>query len=294
MPAEVIRDTILNLQRPGASPSPGPLRPHAPHRGPRRHRPEPKLMPTTTTVSLSAKFPYLSAGYNNTREWTRTATAVAPNGARRVARCGRCPCHPADRGGQAIGRGHGRRGHQGGRRARRAQRRLHAAHPGRRHQQVEGDGRRDRALHQRQADLPHQADRHRHARHLPHAGRPAHLERQRVRRLLRRARRGRLRRRALRRQAVVRQRRLELGVQPQRGHRPASREDGRLHLPLLRRLAFGAVRVDRDRARRRPGRAARAVLGGLLRRHLSRPGALPRKPRRRRPGLRHERLRRPR
>ena len=39
----------------------------------------------TTSVSLSAKFPYLSAGYNNTREWTRTATAVAPNGTLRVA-----------------------------------------------------------------------------------------------------------------------------------------------------------------------------------------------------------------
>lgn len=43
------------------------------------------LTPTTTTVSLPAKFPYLSAGYNNTREWTRTATAVAPNGTLRVA-----------------------------------------------------------------------------------------------------------------------------------------------------------------------------------------------------------------
>ncbi|KPI18412.1 hypothetical protein OK074_1611 [Actinobacteria bacterium OK074] len=39
----------------------------------------------TTTVSLPAKFPYLSAGYNNSREWTRTATAVAPNGTLRVA-----------------------------------------------------------------------------------------------------------------------------------------------------------------------------------------------------------------
>ncbi|SDP40848.1 hypothetical protein SAMN04487981_12230 [Streptomyces sp. cf386] len=45
----------------------------------------PNLTPTTTTVTLSAKFPYLSAGYNNSREWTRTATAVAPNGALRVA-----------------------------------------------------------------------------------------------------------------------------------------------------------------------------------------------------------------
>lgn len=36
-------------------------------------------------MNLSAKFPYLSAGYNNTREWTRTATAVAPNGTLRVA-----------------------------------------------------------------------------------------------------------------------------------------------------------------------------------------------------------------
>ncbi|GLP63824.1 hypothetical protein TUSST3_04450 [Streptomyces sp. TUS-ST3] len=43
------------------------------------------LTPTTVAVSLSAKFPYLSAGYNNTREWTRTATAVAPNGTLRVA-----------------------------------------------------------------------------------------------------------------------------------------------------------------------------------------------------------------
>ncbi|MFF7278447.1 hypothetical protein [Streptomyces griseorubiginosus] len=45
----------------------------------------PALAPTTTAVTLSAKFPYLSAGYNNTREWTRTATAVAPNGTLRVA-----------------------------------------------------------------------------------------------------------------------------------------------------------------------------------------------------------------
>ncbi|MEV0634424.1 hypothetical protein AB0I77_05490 [Streptomyces sp. NPDC050619] len=45
----------------------------------------PALAVTTTTVSLPAKFPYLSAGYNNTREWTRTATAVAPNGTLRVA-----------------------------------------------------------------------------------------------------------------------------------------------------------------------------------------------------------------
>ncbi|MFF7160521.1 hypothetical protein ACFZBP_03845 [Streptomyces sp. NPDC008086] len=45
----------------------------------------PELTPTTTTLSLPAKFPYLSAGYNNTREWTRTATAVAPNGTLRVA-----------------------------------------------------------------------------------------------------------------------------------------------------------------------------------------------------------------
>ncbi|MFE0256417.1 hypothetical protein [Streptomyces sp. NPDC059010] len=45
----------------------------------------PNLSPTTTTVSLSAKFPYQSAGYNNAREWTRTATAVAPDGSLRVA-----------------------------------------------------------------------------------------------------------------------------------------------------------------------------------------------------------------
>lgn len=45
----------------------------------------PNLAPTTTTVTLSAKFPYLSAGYNNSREWTRTATAAAPNGTLRVA-----------------------------------------------------------------------------------------------------------------------------------------------------------------------------------------------------------------
>ncbi|WP_033328801.1 hypothetical protein [Streptomyces yerevanensis] len=43
------------------------------------------LAVTNTTVNLAAKFPYLSAGYNNTREWTRTATAVAPNGTLRVA-----------------------------------------------------------------------------------------------------------------------------------------------------------------------------------------------------------------
>ncbi|MFJ9894488.1 hypothetical protein ACIQPR_14335 [Streptomyces sp. NPDC091280] len=43
------------------------------------------LSPTTTTVTLAAKFPYLTAGYNNTRQWTRTSTAVAPNGTLRVA-----------------------------------------------------------------------------------------------------------------------------------------------------------------------------------------------------------------
>ncbi|MGP4047644.1 hypothetical protein [Streptomyces sp. 2A115] len=43
------------------------------------------LTVTNTTVKLPAKFPYLSAGYNNTREWTRTATAVAPDGTLRVA-----------------------------------------------------------------------------------------------------------------------------------------------------------------------------------------------------------------
>ncbi|MFG2028901.1 hypothetical protein [Streptomyces sp. NPDC048825] len=43
------------------------------------------LAVTNTTVKIPAKFPYLSAGYNNTREWTRTATAVAPNGTLRVA-----------------------------------------------------------------------------------------------------------------------------------------------------------------------------------------------------------------
>ncbi|MFE1883453.1 hypothetical protein [Streptomyces diastatochromogenes] len=43
------------------------------------------LTVTSTAVSLSAKYPYLSAGYNNTREWNRTATAVAPNGTLRVA-----------------------------------------------------------------------------------------------------------------------------------------------------------------------------------------------------------------
>lgn len=47
--------------------------------------PAPALAPTTTAVTLAAKFPYLAAGYNNTREWTRTATAVAPNGTLRVA-----------------------------------------------------------------------------------------------------------------------------------------------------------------------------------------------------------------
>lgn len=43
------------------------------------------LTPTSTTVALTAKFPYLTAGYNNTRQWTRTTTAVAPNGTLRVA-----------------------------------------------------------------------------------------------------------------------------------------------------------------------------------------------------------------
>ncbi|MDC0773623.1 hypothetical protein [Streptomyces sp. HD] len=45
----------------------------------------PNLSPTTTAVSLSAEFPSQSAGYNNARERTRTATAVAPNGTLRVA-----------------------------------------------------------------------------------------------------------------------------------------------------------------------------------------------------------------
>ncbi|WP_406006089.1 hypothetical protein OG440_07755 [Streptomyces sp. NBC_00637] len=45
----------------------------------------PNLTPTTTAVTLTAKFPYLAAGYNNSREWTRTTTAVAPNGTLRVA-----------------------------------------------------------------------------------------------------------------------------------------------------------------------------------------------------------------
>ncbi|WP_406442022.1 hypothetical protein OHB00_38750 [Streptomyces sp. NBC_00631] len=43
------------------------------------------LKVTSTAVSLGAKYPYLSAGYNNTREWNRTATAVAPDGTIRVA-----------------------------------------------------------------------------------------------------------------------------------------------------------------------------------------------------------------
>ncbi|GAA3794192.1 hypothetical protein ACFS5L_37540 [Streptomyces phyllanthi] len=43
------------------------------------------LTVTNTTVKLPTAFPYLSAGYNNTREWTRTATAVAPDGTLRVA-----------------------------------------------------------------------------------------------------------------------------------------------------------------------------------------------------------------
>jgi hypothetical protein len=47
--------------------------------------PAPDLKVTSTAVSLGAKFPYLSAGYNNTREWNRTATAVAPDGTIRVA-----------------------------------------------------------------------------------------------------------------------------------------------------------------------------------------------------------------
>ncbi|MER5791636.1 hypothetical protein [Streptomyces sp. NPDC001980] len=45
----------------------------------------PDLTVTSTAVSLGAKYPYLSAGYNNTREWNRTATAVAPDGTIRVA-----------------------------------------------------------------------------------------------------------------------------------------------------------------------------------------------------------------
>ncbi|WP_369392691.1 hypothetical protein AB5J72_37775 [Streptomyces sp. CG1] len=33
------------------------------------------LTVTTTAVSLPAKFPYVAAGYNNARDWNRTATA---------------------------------------------------------------------------------------------------------------------------------------------------------------------------------------------------------------------------
>jgi hypothetical protein len=40
---------------------------------------------TTTSIALPAELPYLSAGHNGTREWTRVTTAVAPNGTRRVA-----------------------------------------------------------------------------------------------------------------------------------------------------------------------------------------------------------------
>ncbi|GHI02518.1 hypothetical protein AQI88_14290 [Streptomyces cellostaticus] len=36
-------------------------------------------------MSPSSKYPYLSAGCNNTREWNRTATAAAPDGTLRVA-----------------------------------------------------------------------------------------------------------------------------------------------------------------------------------------------------------------
>ncbi|MEV4229744.1 hypothetical protein AB0J81_22125 [Streptomyces bobili] len=36
----------------------------------------PDLTPTSTTVTLAAKFPYLSSGYDNTREWTRTGTCT--------------------------------------------------------------------------------------------------------------------------------------------------------------------------------------------------------------------------
>ncbi|MET7570397.1 hypothetical protein ABZT04_18105 [Streptomyces sp. NPDC005492] len=43
------------------------------------------LTPISTTIALTAKFPYLTAGYNNARQWTRTTTAVAPDGTVRVA-----------------------------------------------------------------------------------------------------------------------------------------------------------------------------------------------------------------
>ncbi|MEV6479807.1 hypothetical protein [Streptomyces sp. NPDC051576] len=43
------------------------------------------LSPISTTIALTAKFPYLTAGYNNARQWTRTTTSVAPNGTLRVA-----------------------------------------------------------------------------------------------------------------------------------------------------------------------------------------------------------------
>ncbi|MFI7293876.1 hypothetical protein [Streptomyces sp. NPDC050121] len=38
----------------------------------------PNLTPTTTAVTLAAKFPYLSAGYNNTREWRDADLGVRP------------------------------------------------------------------------------------------------------------------------------------------------------------------------------------------------------------------------
>jgi len=38
-----------------------------------------------TSVALPKKLSYLSAGYNNVKEWTRVDTAVAPNGTTRVA-----------------------------------------------------------------------------------------------------------------------------------------------------------------------------------------------------------------
>ncbi|MGW7408200.1 hypothetical protein ACWGI9_31670 [Streptomyces sp. NPDC054833] len=51
----------------------------------RHRRVTASLAVTSTSVALPAKYPYLSEGYNNVREWNRTATAVAPNGTLRVA-----------------------------------------------------------------------------------------------------------------------------------------------------------------------------------------------------------------
>ncbi len=241
----------------------------------------PALKVTATAVTLPAKFPYLSAGYNNTREWTRTATAVAPNGTLRVAWPAADGVHVTPltsagkrAGGDAVVKGAKEVGglvahndgfalltrvadsnkwketaaalvrFSGGKEAWRTK--------------LTGTASKDTSP-TLDGQLTWNGTKYGACFVVHGAGGFAD---------------GQLRRQAVvhRLQGREAQRRLGLGLLPQRGHRPARRGHRRLHLPLLRRLAFGSVRVDgHRRPGQRPRRAARAVLGGLLRRHVREP-----------------------